>query len=480
MDEIIAQLTTYSERMRNTPNTYTLNYKRLFFIRWFRSFFRFLNKSKKITVISTVSLLMIGVSFLIYNYVANGNIHFLDPESFNGKFLYIFSLSLLLFKLCFLLFLFISYQKYKPTQTVSHFQLPKTTVIVPAYNEGKQVYDTLISLSQSDYPKEKLQLISIDDGSVDDTWSWIQKAKQELGDQVIIFKQPKNMGKRAALHRGFLSATGDIFVTVDSDSIVLPTTIGNLVSPFVANPNCGAVAGNVRVLNKEKGLIPQMLNVSFAFSFEFIRSAQSIHGSVLCTPGALSAYRKTNVMNCLEDWLNQTFLGNKTNIGEDRAMTNMILKQGADVVFQKDAKVYTDIPENYKSLKKMFTRWERSNVRENIMMTKFAVKNYKEGNKLAPRFILINQWMKIIFAYPALILMIMFLIVKPLLFLSVMFFGILVFSTMPALFYYIKYSNFKDALLAYSYSVFYAFSLFWITPYAIVTAGNNKWLTRQL
>jgi len=288
------------------------------------------------------------------------------------------------------------------------------------------------------------------------------------------------MGKRAALHRGFLQATGDVFVTVDSDSIVEPTTIANLVSPFVTNKNCGAVAGNVRVLNKEKGLIPQMLNVSFAFSFEFIRSAQSVYGSVLCTPGALSAYRKTAVMNCLEDWLNQTFLGNKTNIGEDRAMTNMILKQGNDVVFQKDAKVFTDIPENYRSLKKMFTRWERSNVRENIMMTKFAVSNYKEGNKLAPRFILLNQWMKIIFAYPALILMLLFLVTKPLLFFSVSFLGILLFSTIPALFYYIKYHNLKDALLAYSYGIFYAFSLFWITPYAMATAGNNKWLTRQM
>lgn len=480
MNELISQLTVYTDKMRNTPSGEPFKLSNLLVFKWLKSMFLFLNKSKKVTIVITLMLLLIGVSFLIYSHLSTGDIYLLDPSSLHGRVLFFLTLSLLIFKLGFFTFLLFSYSKYKSVKTVSHEQLPKCTVIVPAYNEGKQVYDTLISLTESDYPKEKLQLISIDDGSVDDTWNWILRAKEELGTQLTIFKQPKNMGKRAALHRGFLEATGDIFVTVDSDSVVLPSTIGNLVSPFVTNENCGAVAGNVRVLNKEKGLIPQMLNVSFAFSFEFIRSAQSVYGSVLCTPGALSAYRKSAVMNCLEDWLNQTFLGNKTNIGEDRAMTNMILKQGADVVFQKDAKVYTDIPENYRSLKKMFTRWERSNVRENIMMTKFAVGNYKEGNKLAPRFILANQWMKIIFAYPALILMAIFLISKPLLFLSVSFLGILLFSTIPALFYYIKYSNLKDSLLAYTYGVFYAFSLFWITPYAIATAGNNKWLTRQL
>lgn len=70
-----------------------------------------------------------------------------------------------------------------------------------------------------------------------------------------------------------------------------------------------------------------MLNVSFVFSFEFVRSAQSMLGTVMCTPGALSGYRREAVMNCLEDWINQTFMGQPSDIGEDRAMTNMILNK---------------------------------------------------------------------------------------------------------------------------------------------------------
>lgn len=49
-----------------------------------------------------------------------------------------------------------------------------------------------------------------------------------------------------------------------------------MTSPFVVNKKCGGVAGNVRVLNNQKELIPRMLNVNFVFSFEFVRSAQSM------------------------------------------------------------------------------------------------------------------------------------------------------------------------------------------------------------
>lgn len=83
------------------------------------------------------------------------------------------------------------YLKYKPVESVSDDLLPTCTIIVPAYNEGKLVWDTLLSLADSNYPAEKLQLLAIDDGSKDDTWYWMQEAKAKLGDRVTIFQQPK-------------------------------------------------------------------------------------------------------------------------------------------------------------------------------------------------------------------------------------------------------------------------------------------------
>src|SRR5690606_31073224 len=187
----------------------------------------------------------------------------------------------------------------KPVKSVTNEELPTCTVIVPAYNEGKQVWDTLMSLADSEYPEGKLEILAIDDGSKDDTWYWMQQAKKKLGDRLSIFQQPQNKGKRHALYRGFHLGKGEVFVTVDSDSVVKPDTLRNLVSPFVVNEKCGAVAGNIRVLNNEKALLPKMLNVSFVLSFEFVRSAESSLNSVLCTPGALAAYRRTAVFACL-------------------------------------------------------------------------------------------------------------------------------------------------------------------------------------
>lgn len=433
-----------------------------------------------IFVMGSTMVLMFGAAYLSYILRSDLTQFNVDRSSttLGQWFLYV-AMALFIFKVLFFLFIVYRYFKYKAITSVSDEELPTCTVIVPAYNEGKQVYDTLMSLAASDFPEEKLQLLSIDDGSQDDTWHWMKEAKKVLGDRVAIFQQPKNMGKRHGLYRGFNEGTGEIFVTVDSDSIVDRDTLRNLVSPFAVNEKCGAVAGNIRVLNNKKALLPKMLDVSFVMSFEFVRSAESTLNSVLCTPGALAAYRRTAVFNCLDQWINQTFMGQPSDIGEDRAMTNMILKQGYHVLFQRNAYAYTNVPEKYKGLYKMFIRWGRSNVRENIQMSKYVFTNFREGSKVGPRVLFISQSIKIIMSYPFLIFMLFFVLTHPLLFLSSTLVSILVLSTFPVLFYAKRYEV-KESFWAYSYSILFTFGLFWITPYAIATANRRGWLTRGL
>ncbi len=435
--------------------------------------------SHKLVLLGTFILLFSSVYFIYHLQPYFEKLHQKRLAQAGGNFFFILGITLLVVQLLFLIYIFYHYFKYKPIDPVPDEELPNITVIVPAYNEGALVHDTLLSLANSDYPKEKLEIISLDDGSVDDTWIWMNKAKSILGNRVTILQQPKNMGKRHALYRGFKIGKGSVFVTVDSDSIVKKDTLRQLVSPFVKDIKCGAVGGNVRVLNTEDGIIPKMLNVSFVFSFEFIRSAQSALNTVLCTPGALAAYRSEAVMNCLEDWINQKFMGNPSDIGEDRAMTNMILKQGYHVLFQRNAYVLTNTPDKFKGLYKMFIRWERSNVRENINMSKFAFTKFREGSTLGARILLLNQWLKVILAYPITLLMLYVLIKYPILSICSSLASIFLFSTIQVFFYAKKY-NIKESFWAYTYSIFYTFTLFWITPYAIATASRRGWLTRTL
>ncbi|WP_343695026.1 glycosyltransferase family 2 protein [Flavobacterium sp.] len=429
-------------------------------------------------VLVATFLLLFGGSFLVLQFQPDfDQLHLERLNSTGGMILLIVSAALFLFKGGMFLYNLFLYYKYKPIESVSDELLPTCTVIVPAYNEGKLVYETLMSLADSDFPAHKLELLAIDDGSKDDTWYWIQQAKLKLGDRVSIFQQPQNKGKRHALYRGFNLGKGEVFVTVDSDSIVKKDTLRNLVSPFVVDEKCGAVAGNVQVLNNEKAILPKMLNVSFVMSFEFMRSAESALGSVLCTPGALAAYRRNAVFACLTEWIDQTFMGQPSDIGEDRAMTNMILKQGHHVLFQRNAYVLTNVPENYTGLYKMFIRWGRSNVRENIMMAKYVWKDFRKESKVGARLLYTEQFIRILMTYPFFIFMFYFIATHPLLFVSSALLGILLVSTFSVLFYARKYSL-GEAFWAYSYSVLYTFSLFWIAPYSIITVHKKGWLTR--
>jgi hyaluronan synthase len=433
----------------------------------------------RIVLTATMLLLVFGAATVYY---LQPDFSAFNDSRMNSPIGFIFmaiTIILLLFKASFLAYNIYLYFQYKAIESVEDDLLPTCTVIVPAYNEGNLVFQTLLSIANSDFPKHKLQILAIDDGSKDDTWYWMKKAKEQLGDQIVVLQQPENKGKRHALYRGFNLGTGEIFVTIDSDSIIKPNTLRNLVSPFVTDQKCGAVAGNVRVLNNKNAILPKMLNVSFVMSFEFVRSVESQLGSVLCTPGALAAYRSSAVFECLPEWINQTFMGVKSDIGEDRAMTNMILKQGKKVLFQRNAVVLTDVPEKYQGLYKMFIRWGRSNVRENLAMAKYVFTNFKKESKVGTRLLFANQFLTLAMTYPFLIFMLYFIVVHPLLFLSSTLLGILIISSFPVLFYAKRYSA-AESLWAYAYSILFTFGLFWISPYAIATAGKSGWLTREL
>lgn len=369
--------------------------------------------------------------------------------------------------------------RYKPMESCEDALLPSCTVIVPAFNEGKQVFETIKSLVASNYPKDKLKIIAVDDGSVDDTWKWIVKAKKMLCESLVTIQQPCNKGKRHALYAGCMRSKEDIIVTVDSDSTVDPDTLRNLVTPFARDEKVGAVAGNVRVLNINKGILPKMLDVVFVFSFDFMRASQSMVKAVMCTPGALSAYKRSVVMKVLHEWLNQTFCGRPANIGEDRAMTNLILREGYFVLFQQNAKVYTEVPLKYVNLCKMYLRWARSNVREIIAMTKFIFKPFRTESKLGARINLISGWLALTKGTVCLFLLWGLIAWHPISYGGNTLCAVIFSSGLAALIYAWKFSSFA-ALWSFVYGIFFFFALFWIRPYALITAHKAGWLTRQL
>ena len=107
--------------------------------------------------------------------------------------------------------------RYRPYAPVSDRALPTITIVIPAYNEGRQILDTVRSVMNSRYPMKKMQVICVDDGSQDDTWQWMQTARKAFPLRVELIRQPFNRGKRHALMAGFAQAIGQVYVTIDSD-----------------------------------------------------------------------------------------------------------------------------------------------------------------------------------------------------------------------------------------------------------------------
>ena len=366
---------------------------------------------------------------------------------------------------------------YKPVAALSDADLPSVTVIIPAYNEGPDVAKSIESIARSNYPKEKLQIIAIDDGSKDDTWLHIEAMAHRYPDSVCAIKMDKNGGKRQGLRVGFALAAGDVLVTMDSDSVIERDALRNLVTPIAKDPRIGAVAGNVKVMNRDAGVLPRMMRASFIMAFDFTRAYQSKFGGVLCTPGAFSAYRRSAVEAVLADWNNQTWCGKPSTIAEDRALSNLILRDGHEIVFQSNAVVYTNVPTTYKTMAKMYQRWERGNLRENITYGTFCWKKFRARHWLACNVEWALSCLDMVCPYLLIMASLIYGLINPFFALKYLAYIVIFSGIMQT--YYISKEKDSDFLYGILYSLFWFTCFWWVVPYSIMTANNGSWMTRN-
>ena len=353
--------------------------------------------------------------------------------------------------------------------------LPSLTVIIPAYNEGAMVEKAVYSVAAADYPAARLEIICIDDGSRDNTWLYIQRAQKRYPHLVKALRFPENRGKKAALYAGFTRGRGEVFVTVDSDSVIEPDALRHLVAPLQQDGQIGAVAGNVKVFNRHQSLIGKMQGVRFV-NLDYLRAAQSRYRTVICTPGSLSAYRREALRPHLEAWLHQTFLGAPCPHSEDRALTNFILRGGYYTCYQRPAVVYTLVPETYKGVCNMYLRWERGNVRESAVQLGYLFTRYRPKHRLLP----IVEFFLAQLEYPLTLLFLALLLasvaVYPPLLLKLL--ALLGIGSLLNLIYYLWLERDLEFVYGIIYSYYAFFLLPWIYPYAFVTVRDRHWLTR--
>ncbi|MFJ4618970.1 bifunctional polysaccharide deacetylase/glycosyltransferase family 2 protein [Streptomyces sp. NPDC088812] len=218
------------------------------------------------------------------------------------------------------------------------------SVIVPAYNEKECIANTLESLARSTHP---IEILVVDDGSTDGTSEIARAAADKLGMTNVRVIRQENAGKPAALNNGVRSASYDIVVMMDGDTVFEPEAVHQLVQPF-ADPKVGAVAGNAKVGNRNT-IIGAWQHIEYVMGFNLDRRMYDLLRCMPTIPGAIGAFRRDAVLE----------VGgmSEDTLAEDTDITIAMHRAGWNVVYQEHAIAWTEAPGSLKQLWSQRYRW---------------------------------------------------------------------------------------------------------------------------
>jgi cellulose synthase/poly-beta-1,6-N-acetylglucosamine synthase-like glycosyltransferase len=224
-------------------------------------------------------------------------------------------------------------------------ELPRISVLVPAYNEEKVIRTTIESLLATDYPDK--EIIVIDDGSKDETL----KIASQYKDKIKVLHKD-NGGKASALNQGLLYATGEIVTIVDADTIIGHSSLRH-IARGMAGENVAAVAGNVKIRNKMNWLT-WCQALEYLSGIQIMRRGLDYFGAITIVPGALGAFRKKK--------LEEAGTYHKETLVEDFDATMKVLRSGMVVNGSNSATAYTQAPQTLRDFYKQRKRWYRGNL----------------------------------------------------------------------------------------------------------------------
>ncbi len=350
---------------------------------------------------------------------------------------------------------------------------PSVTIVVPVMNEEDNIARTIRRFADLDYPREKLEVILVDDGSTDNTLEEMWVAADEICDRVgriEIVEWKTNKGKREGMAAGALRAQHDIVIFVDSDSFLEPDCIKHLTKYF-SDSKVGAVSGHTDVYNRDTNILTQMQAVRYYISFKIYKAAESAFGTVTCCPGCCSAYRRSYLNVFIHDWLRQKFLGTECTFGDDRSLTNFMIRN-YKAVYSEEARAYTVVPETFSKYIKQQQRWKKSWLRETFIAAGFM---WKKNPVAAFSF----------YAYAFLA------ITSPIVFVRAMLWHPLTTAQWPIVYllglflmlvlhgvYYRLQVGPRQWFFAICSFWFNSVALMWQLPWALVTMRDTRWGTR--
>lgn len=219
------------------------------------------------------------------------------------------------------------------------------SVIIPAYNEQDSIKQTIEHVINSNYPKNKLEVIVVNDGSTDNTLKIVKPLLKKYKNLELINK--KNSGKANSLNLAIKKAKGELIAVVDSDSFPHHESLKKLTG-FFNDKKMGAVTSFVGVRNKERNFFAKIQSIEYLI-MGWSRKLFDFIDSVWCTNGPLSLYRKSYILK----------VGgfDPSTVTEDIDITWNLLNHGYKSGMCLDAHVTTIVPEKFRPWFRQRTRW---------------------------------------------------------------------------------------------------------------------------
>lgn len=215
------------------------------------------------------------------------------------------------------------------------------TVLIPAYNEGKFIGDTIRSVLEQTMPAD--EIIVVDDCSSDNTGD----VARAMGVKVL--RPEKNCGSKAtALNFALPHIRTEFTLAIDADTTLAPDGIAKLMEEFHGEKNIAAVCGMV-IPRNVKTMWERGRYVEYLYAFTFYKPVQDYYGRPLIASGCFSAYR-TDILNHVGGWSTRT-------VGEDMDLTWSMYRLGKTVKFAPEAVCYPVEPHNFGFLRKQLKRW---------------------------------------------------------------------------------------------------------------------------
>jgi hyaluronan synthase len=251
---------------------------------------------------------------------------------------------------------------YRPWQG-SH--TTTTSVIIPVVDEPEDLFRSVLERIVEQRPTETIVVINGPRNPA------LEKICADLGVRWVWTEVP---GKRNALRIGVGLATGEIAVLVDSDTIWTADTLRELVKPF-RDPTIGGVATRQRILDPGRSVLTRwadwLENVRNLYSMP----AMTVVGAVGCLPGRTIAFRRQILVDCMDRFMRERFLGIHLEVSDDRALTNYTLMAGYRTVFQSTSLVYTDAPTRLGRLIRQQYRWARGSQYNTLRMLPWMLRH---------------------------------------------------------------------------------------------------------